>query len=289
MRWRYYLLLPLLIVCSWTSSCFGQSSGQQSSVVVGGPSIDWAAPKTGVPKGKVEAFEVNDTQYKIKRKVWVYTPAITANESADRLIVSFDGQDYVKDIPSPTILDNLIAAGKIYPAIQVFVDNSTDRLGDLANHQKFADFVAADLITWIRTNYHVGNDPAKTVLCGYSAGGLGAAYVAFRHPKLFGNVLSQSGAFWRGDEGSSSGFEWLTDQYQRSAKLNIRFYLVVGGAETTANMSGKSMVETNRHLRDVLKAKGNDVAFFEFPSGVHSPDWWTKELPDGLIYLLEKR
>lgn len=243
-----------------------------------------------IAKGTVRAFSVSDKQYGISRKVWVYTPAgyDDSKKSVNSLVISFDGEDYIKDIPAPVILDDLIASKKLDPVIQVFVDNSEDRLGDLANHRKFADFVALDLLPWIRSNFRVNSVAENTVLCGYSAGGLGAAYVAFRYPKLFGGVLSQSGAFWRGNEGSSSGFEWLTDQYQASPRLDIKFYLVVGGGETVANASGKSMVETNRHLRDVLKAKGNSVGYLEAPGGLHAPEYWKTQLADGLMFLLGK-
>ncbi|HUR99026.1 MAG TPA: alpha/beta hydrolase-fold protein, partial [Pyrinomonadaceae bacterium] len=206
-----------------------------------------------------------------------------------RLLISFDGEDYVKDIPAPTIIDNLIAAGKIYPTVQIMVDNSQDRLGDLANHQKFADFVAKDLLPWAQANYHVAKEAGKVTLLGYSAGGLAAAYVAFKYPNLFGNVFSQSGAFWRGDEGASQPGEWLTSQFKNSPKLKLRFYLVVGGGETSKNASGFSMVETSTHLRDALKSKGYDVAFLEAPGAVHNGESWRMQVADGLIHLVGKK
>jgi len=282
------MLVWVLASCVSCSSQISKSSppDQNSSVAV-----DWTKVQSSVAKGKVEAFEIDDSQYKAKRKIWVYTPANYDKRSPDAydLLISFDGQDYVNDIPSPTINDNLIAAGKIRPVVQIFVDNSVDRLGDLANRQKFADFIAKDLVPWAQKNFHVTTDAKRTTLCGYSAGGLGTAYVAFRYPGIFGNVLSQSGAFWRGNEGTSEPSEWLTSQYQSSPKLDIKFYLVVGAAETIKNASGKSMVETSCHLRDVLKAKGYTVGYLEYPNGVHSPEFWRAELADGLIFLLGKQ
>jgi enterochelin esterase family protein len=243
------------------------------------------------PKGKVDTFSIDDKQYSRKRKILIYTPPGYDPKAAEpyRLLISFDGEDYVKDIPAPTILDNLVAAGKIYPAVHVMVDNSDDRLGDLANHQKFADFIANELLPWVQKNYRVTKEANKTVLFGYSAGGLAATYVAFRHPNLFGNVLSQSGAFWRGNEGASSPSQWLTDQFQNSPKTNVRFYIEVGDRETIKNASEWSMIETNRHLRDVLKSKGNEVAYLEAPNSVHNPEHWRAQLAAGLIYLVGKK
>jgi len=262
---------------------------QKPSSTVVPQATDWTQVNTAVAKGKIDALEVTDNQYGRKRKIWVYLPAgyNASSAGAYPLIISFDGQDYINDIPAPTILDNLIAAKKIAPTVQVFVDNSEDRLGDLANHQKFADFLTKDLVPWIRKNYHVTTKADETIVCGYSAGGLGASYVAYRYPSLFGKVLSQSGAYWRGNEGSA-GPEWLTSQYETSPKLPIKFYIVVGGAETMKNASGKSMIETNRHLRDVLLAKGYEVGYLEAPGGGHMPESWRTQLADGLIFLQSK-
>ena len=249
---------------------------------------DGTVSDASILKGNVTGFTIDDKAYGRKRKVWVYTPAgYTDNKSAIAdLIISFVGEDYIKDIPTPMILDDLIAKKKIGPAVQVFVDNSEGRLGDLANRQKFADFVATDLMPWVRKNFRVTTDAGRTVLCGYSAGGLAAAYVAYRYPAMFGNVLSQSGAFWRGNEGASDDFEWVTRQLVAGPKLKVRYYLVVGGAETVPNASGKSMVQTSQHLYDVLLAKGYDAKFFVAPNGTHSPESWKTQVADGLVYLL---
>jgi len=252
--------------------------------------IDWSKERAAAPKGKVEAFEVQDNQYRRKRKVWVYTPPGYHAQAAEpcRLLLSFDGEDYLKEIPAPTILDNLLAAGKIHPTIQVMIDNSEDRLGDLANHQKFADFLVRDLLPWAQKKFRVAREANKTALCGYSAGGLAAAYVAFNYPNQFGNVLSQSGAFWRGNEGGTEQPEWLTAQYKSSPKLDVRFYLEVGAGETGRTAGGVVFIEANQRLRDVLRAKGYDVKYLEAPNAIHNAEHWRAQLADGIIYLMGK-
>lgn len=123
-------------------------------------------------------------------------------------------------------------------------------------------------------------------MCGYSAGGLAAAYVAFRYPNLFGNVLSQSGAFWRGNEGGTEQLEWLTAQYKNAPKMNLRFYLEVGANETGKTAGGPVFIETNRRLRDVLRAKGSEVKYLEVPNAGHNAEHWRAQLADGIIYLM---
>lgn len=215
------------------------------------------------------------------RPAAIYTPAgydAARNEAYD-LIVFFDGDNYVEALDALNVLDALPC-----PPVAFFFDNSADRLGDLANHRKFADYLAADLIPAIRARWHVTRDPAHTTLAGFSAGGLAAAYVAFRHPEVFGNVISESGAFWRGNEGTSEPAEWLTAQFESSPRLPLKFYLDVGAGETHRVFNGVVFIEANRRLRDVLRAKGYPVQYVEVPGAQHEPGHWKRSLPAALAY-----
>ncbi len=200
------------------------------------------------------------------------------------MLVVFDGWEYLNEIPLPGILDSLIAARKIPPAVALLIDDSTGgvRLNDLANHEEFVRFVGDELIPWVRQKWNVTHDPHHTVITGSSAGGLAAAFLALRRPDLFGNVLSQSGAFWRGAEGSNSApFEWLTKQYVEKPRSDIRFFLDVGDREKLGALQGTapSILEANRRLRDVLLGKGYPVTYFEVPNGAHAPEFWRLRLP----------
>lgn len=77
---------------------------------------------------------------------------------------------------------------------------------------------------------------------------------------LFGNVLSQSGG---------------------------RFVLEVGSRESARALGGAapSILEANRKLRDVLRAKGYPVAYAEIPEGTHSTETWKERLPAALASL----
>jgi enterochelin esterase family protein len=239
------------------------------------------------PKGHVEALTIADKTYGRERKVWVYTPAeYSAKAKPYGLVLFLDGESYLEELPGPATLDAFIAEGKIPPVVAVMLDTSQDRLGDLANRVKFADFAAKELMPWIRAKWHVERDPARVAVAGYSAGGLGAAYLGFRHPELFGNVLSQSGAFWRGNEGTSQPAEWLTEQFRKSPRLPVRFYIEIGAGETHAAANGVIFIEANRRLRDVLQAKHYTVRYVEVAGAKHEPGHWRAALPDGLLYVL---
>src|SRR5439155_25694335 len=149
-------------------------------------------------------------------------------------------------------------------------------------------FVADELLPWTREHYPVTHSADRTILAGSSAGGLGAAYIALEYPALFGNVLSQSGAFWRGNEASNSPpYEWLTEQYATSPKKELRFFIDVGARETVGALGGAapSLLDANQHLSSVLKAKGYAVDYFVVPNGQHAPDTWRTRLSQGIVAL----
>ena len=172
------------------------------------------------------------------RSVRVYTPSgYSQNHEPYALLVLFDGTIYADSLDLPAILDNLIAARRIKPTVAVLLD-SPNRGKELFFDTCFVDFLIKELLPWIRSAYHVTTEPAKAVIGGMSLGGLTAAFVAMHHPEVLGNVLSQSGSFSYGQNGSGSYSpeidleeEWLTRQYATREKVSLRFYLDVGVLE----------------------------------------------------------
>ena len=151
---------------------------------------------------------------------------------------------------------------------------------------RFADLIATDLAPWVEKEYHLSADPRRNVIAGLSAGGFAAAYVALRHPERFGNVLSQSGAFWwapKVDQGEERG--WLAREYIAAPRHELRFYLEAGLFENDIQGVGGQILEHNRHLRDVLRAKGYEVIYSEYPGG-HDRMNWRGSFANGLVSLV---
>lgn len=252
-------------------------------------------PALTAPQGSVEERAVDSKILGRERRVWVYLPpAYSPSAAAYDLLVVFDGGEYLEQIPLPKILDTLTLRHEAGPFVAILVDNasSAERLADLANHERFADFVATELTEWARRNWNVTLDPLRTIVTGSSAGGLAAAGVAFRHPDVFGNVLSQSGAFWRGNEGSNGPpYEWLTDRIAASRRKDVRFLLEVGSRESQGAMAGTapSILAANRRLRDVLRRKGYDVTYAEVEGGGHGPEFWSQRLSSAIATLVRMR
>ena len=253
-----------------------------------------AAALPEAAKGKVEEKTIFDSTYHRPRRILVYTPPgySPAKAGGYDLIIAFDGYQHVQGADLPGALDSLLAVGKAGPFVGFFVDDSVFgvRLQDLANQPRMVSFVGGQLMRWIRASYNVTRDPHRAIILGSSAGGLEAAHVALERPDLFGNVISQSGAFWRGplaDNGAP--FEWLTDQYKKAPKKDVRFVVDVGAMETAHVMggTGPAMIEANRRFRDALLAKGYDVIYTEVPNGHHDPRDWEPRLPADIVTIVK--
>jgi enterochelin esterase-like enzyme len=248
----------------------------------GAPAPHWSARRADVPAGQVERHRIRSELLGNERFVWVYTPPdYDPAHEPYHLLVVFDGFAYLHAIPTPTILDNLLASKKLPPFVALLVDN-VERNRELPCHAPFADFLTQELLPWARERYTITPAPARTVVAGSSYGGLAAAYAGFRHPEVFGNVLSQSGAFWWLPTGDAE-HEWLIHQFVAGPRLPLRFSLDVGTFEN--GFQDPSMLVANRHMRDVLRAKDYPVAYAEYLGG-HDYPCWEITLPAGLLALV---
>jgi enterochelin esterase-like enzyme len=271
----------------------------------------WIVSRPGTPAGRIEKQTIKSAIQKLERNLFIYTSAgYKSDGPPNALLVLFDGDDILSDdFQGQTTLDNLIAARKIPPTVVVMVDNvGNRRLVDLVANPEFADFMATELVPWVRAHYNVTRDPERTVVSGKSAGGIAAAYMGLRHPEVFGNVFSQSGAFWwspehsggvcaskcpenggrRTDpdsEDSRTEGNWIAKQFVTSPKLPVRFFIEAGTFEVDRERTGADILEATRTLRDVLLAKGYEVHFQQFVSG-HEELSWRGTFADGLITLL---
>jgi len=251
------------------------------------PTDFWAMEQANVPAGEARAYAIKSAVLGGERKIWVYTPP-GYNQKLPQgypLLVLFDGLAYQSIIPTPTILGNLIHAGRVPPTLAVMVHNPREsRVPDLLGNPGFADFVSGELIPWIRQNWNVTRDPQKSTVGGYSLGGSEAALIAMLHPELFGNVLSQSGSFQSGN-GRDVKSEYLASQYRARAKLALRFFIEAGSLEDNSKQ-GLSLLAANRRFVEILKGKGYPVRYEEV-DGTHDPAVWRDTLALALMALMK--
>jgi enterochelin esterase family protein len=254
------------------------------------PPQPWLERLPGVSQGKLTTHKIKSEILKHDREFTIYSPpGYDPKGAACGLLVLFDGPTYQSNdlIPGPVILDNLIAKKKIPPLLTVLLRNP-DRLKDLSCSEPLADFLAKELVPWMRKNHHVSPKPERTIVGGLSLGGLMASYCAFRHPEIFGKVLSQSGSYqwYPGAFGSTPPADaepgWLTRQFVAAPRSAVHFYLEAGRFEDNFP---DSLLAENRRFRDVLQAKGYSVDYSEF-SGGHDYLNWRGSFADGLIALI---
>lgn len=226
------------------------------------------------------------------REVAVYTPPGVDPLGTDTvLLLLFDGPDYRdRRAPIPAILDRLTGDGRLPPVLAVFIANPSAeaRSRELPGNPAFAAMLADELLPWLAERTGIRPRPERTVLAGSSYGGLAAVTVALERPDRFGNALSMSGSFWWHPPGTPSDRpEHVAGLVASRERLPLRLFLSAGLFE--ASIDGKiGILESSRHLRDVLEAKGYDVTYRDYAGG-HDYVVWRGALGDGLLALFGRK
>ncbi|MBS1873228.1 MAG: DUF3327 domain-containing protein [Acidobacteria bacterium] len=268
-------------------------SPHESSSVVEMPDArpqPYSTRREGVPAGRLEPARITSALLGNTRTLTIYTPpAYRKDGPPNGLLVVFDENAYLTMVPTPVILDNLIAEGRIPPMVAVLVGNPDPaaRARELPPNPAFASFLNDELVPWIRQRYHVTRDPSKVVVAGSSFGGIASVYAGLRHPETFGAILCQSGSFWWADPKPAPYAEpnFLAREFIRSPKLPLRFYLDAGAFEVDLSGQGNGILLPSRHMRDVLLARGYSVRYQENIGG-HDYLSWRGSFADGLIALM---
>lgn len=247
----------------------------------------WIKERTDNKTGKIhmERFRFKgDTK---ERRVWIYTSFDYDSVKENNLIVFTDGWEYMNLVEAPKILDNLIGENYISSTCAVFIESGESRSKELICNKDFLEFITETILPWVKEKYHVTSDPKKTIIAGLSLGGQFAAFSALNKPKVFGKVLSQSGAFgWYFDEAgemkiNEEGNSQLIEEYKASELLPIDFYLNIGTMEGFT----KGHLEANDKIIKVLRDKGYSVVA-ETYVGAHIYLDWQDNLANGIRALL---
>ncbi|WP_459248980.1 enterochelin esterase [Streptomyces youssoufiensis] len=255
------------------------------------PDTAWQR-RADVPRGTVSRHTVGCAGLGNERRVWVYEPARAAAddgpgtgthpeaEAGLPVLVLFDGEMWQPELGVATLLDNLIADGRVPPLVALLPESldSDTRWAELACNDRFVDFLTDDLLPWATERWPLTTDPTRTVLAGQSLGGLMATYAAVRAPHRFGNALSQSGSFWWPDGPAAQWLTSLVEATPAAPDHPVRCWLSAGEQEWV-------LLPANRRLPDVLRAQGYAAEYREFNGG-HDYLCWRTELADGLTALL---
>lgn len=275
---------------SWAASEDGAAAvdpyqGRSVLQLPDAPAQPWSQPANGPLPGDLQRHWLHPAALGHGRDVWTYRPAGWAQTPQDQraLLVLFDAHAYLRQVPTPQIVERLQAQGLIPATAVVLVANASSELRntELPPNPAFADFMGLQLMPWLATQ---GLDvpAARTVIAGSSYGGLASSYMALRHPERFGNVLSLSGSYWWAPEAEAPNA--MARWWAAAPRQNVRFYLDAGRYES-ARGGQAGILETSRELGDVLRTQGYPVTQREHSTG-HDYVHWQGALACGLVALL---
>src|SRR5262249_38916393 len=250
-------------------------------VLPAAPPQPWVAPRPGVPPGRLDHARLASAILGNERDVTAYTPPGYAPAgSPSPPLIPFDRGSYLEEVPTPPILDNLRAAGRVPPLVAILVGNPDQATRDreLPCHPPFVRFLTEELLPWVRGRYRVTDDPARTVAGGSSYGGLAAAFAALERPGALGAGLSpprsRRGRGGPPARGAAGGGRPPGRSPRAGAPRG-------GGSARPAGPRGPpGQLVANRHLRTLLRSKGYPVRYAEFVGG-HDYLCWRGTLADG--------
>ena len=266
--------------------------GSASTLTLDYAPTDKVATEQEQPKGLVRHLSYSDSMSNEERKISIYEPnKVYPLHRTSPLLILFDGDAYLDKVPTPLVMDNLIADKAIPPMRVVFINPPRPSLRgkELTPNETFANMLANELMPWLCDTQSICPTAENTVLSGSSYGGLASTYIALEHPERFGKVLSQSGSFWWKPQDAKQPLlkqqSWMSELAATKSKMNIQFYLNAGVFETEPKNA--SIYQTNRNLFNTLKQKGYSVTFKSVASG-HDYYSWRVMLADGLTTLFNK-
>jgi enterochelin esterase family protein len=227
-----------------------------------------------IAHGIIDTVDFEDPVTSRIRTIEIYLPPGygTGDEAFPTLYVQ-DGSEYISLAQIHNVADYLIHHGKIRPLILVCIP-PLNRGQEYGMSDAYRTYLVERVVPWVDSQYSTITAPEARGIMGASLGGLISSYVATRHPDVFGHCAGQSTYF--GDIGDR-----MIRMLDEEPKKPIRWYLDVGTYEVGVGRS--DLYGQNRHVRDLLRAKGYDLFYREYPEG-HSWGNWKAHLDDILIY-----
>ncbi|MEO7215027.1 alpha/beta hydrolase-fold protein [Mucilaginibacter sp.] len=234
------------------------------------------------------------------RQIAVYVPKQYVAGTAAPFIVGADGPDDLLF----TVLDNLIAEGKVPAMIAISIGNGS---GDAQGSQRgleydtmngvYAEFVENEILPLVESKYQVKltKDPSGRATMGGSSGGSCALIMAWYHPELYHRVLTYSGTFinqqWPYNPKTPQGaWGFHTTLIPKSRPKPLRIWMEVGDQDLfNPNIMRDDMhdwVAANENMAKALAVKGYQYQFV-FARNARHVDYKVKKqtLPEALEWL----
>lgn len=238
---------------------------------------------TPAPPARLQRHSWHSARLGNTRNVWVYTTG-DSNPAQRPLALLLDGQFWSSNMPVWDPLMQLTREGKLPEAVYLLIDaiDQKQRAHELACNEDFWLAVQEELLPQLAEWAPHSGNPASTLVCGQSFGGLSSLYAGLHWPQRFGGVIAQSGSFWwpRRDMYQQPAVPadagWLLRQAERSVgrKGGLKVFMEAGTHEQVAR-------RVNDRMADVLRDAGHQVQY-RVVEGGHDSLCWRGGLIDGL-------
>jgi enterochelin esterase-like enzyme len=237
----------------------------------------WTTPRVDIAAGQLTPVSHLSSKHISGGILYrVYVPASYEHLRDLPVIYVTDGHEFADDEMGAMrlVLDNLIAAEMIQPALSVFIDPRDPQ--DLSINRRrmlyvdnpaFNRLIIEELIPQVDQTYRTKRVRDSRTMLGTSLGGLHALDVGLSHPDKFANLGVQSPALNWGD---------VAERFIESPRLALKIFLSSGvdGWDTDASQFYAGLID-----------KGYAAQFVSVNEG-HSWGAWREQLGDLLIYLL---
>ena len=236
----------------------------------------WVVGEGVRPQGRVLRLSVAAADFATDRQVLVYSPAGQAAAALPTIYFQ-DGKAYFGWGRVCQVFDRLLAAGLVGPAHLVFV-TPNQRTAEYAFNDTYLDHMVAEVLPAVEER--IACDGRRTAW-GASLGGLCSAHLAWTHPHLFQQVVSQSGAFLFSPDMDFAfpfaGSESFLARVEREGPRPVAWHLDCGTLEW--------LTPSNARLAAGLAAQGALVSHLTRSAG-HNWINWRNGLADGLRFAL---
>ena len=244
---------------------------------------DWSLPDPAAPEGRLVELSLASAAFGEERRLRAYLPAGFTEDQRYPLLIVHDGEDFITHAGLATVLDNLIHRGDIPPVIAA-LPQTQDRTAEYTGDERHADFLALELLPFLRAHFPLREDRAGLVLVGASLGAVASLAAAWRHPGTFGGLVLLSGSFifdralLQGRDPLFGRIADFVDALREEPRdLPARVFVSCGLYE--------GLIGQNQALARFLEQKGVQVRLAE-PHDAHHWQNWRDQMQAGLTWTL---
>ena len=180
-----------------------------------------------------------------RRRIRAYVPP--GKRQRLPILYVHDGDIFVTSLRFPAVLDSLIGAGRIAPAIVVFID-AVDRHDDYAAGSRFRTVLSSEIVPLLEGRYSV--DVKRRALMGLSRSTLGALDTCSHSPVSFESCVLVAPAI------PASQFSAVLPEAGR----RLRLFIATGTYDIP-------LIDAARAMRQELERRLLDVYYVEAPEG----------------------